>query len=248
MRRVLVARPVGQEHQLLDGLRHIGIEGIPVPAVSIAPADEGALARLTDRLDGADWLVITSVNGAAALARALDGRRLPPSIGLAAVGPATAHALREAGLRVDAVPAQYLTMAIADALGPVEGKHVVLARADIATPQLREALLARGARVEEIVAYRTIEGPAASRELLRLALDDGLDAILFTSGSTVRGLLALVPPQLRQRLTCLPVICIGPITARSARHAGFAVAAVASEHTGDGLVHATAAYFAQEEP
>jgi uroporphyrinogen III methyltransferase/synthase len=233
--RLLVTRPAGQQDALAERLVTAGIEVVPVPTVSIEPASAADIERLSAMLQGADWVVITSANGVPALEAALDGEPLPPCTRLAAVGPATAAALGRAGLVVDAVPGRYLTVAIAEALGEVTGRRIVLARADAATPGLRDALLRRGAEVEEVTAYRTVEGPAASREVIREVLNDSLDAVLFTSGSTVRGLLELVPTHLRHRITCLPAFCIGPVTAESARRAGFAVAAVADEHTADGL-------------
>ncbi len=246
MTRVLVTRPAGQEAELVARLAGFGIAGVAVPAVSVAPMDDGHLAALVGRLDHADWLVITSANGADAIAHALDGRPLPDGVRVAAVGPATAEALRRGAMHVDAMPGEYLTEAIADCLGPVEGRLVVLARADAATPRLRDALRARGARVEEVVTYRTLPGPPYARERLRLALEDGVAAVLFSSGSTVRGTLDLAAPLLRQRLTRLPAICIGPVTAEAARNGGFVVAAVASEHTAAGLARATADYVQQE--
>jgi uroporphyrinogen III methyltransferase/synthase len=205
---------------------------------------------MLDRLDGAAWLILTSANGADALAdrlRATHGR-LPPTTRVAAVGPATADALRAAGIEVDHVPAAYLTVAIADGLGDVRGRRLVLARADAATPDLRRALLARGAIVEEVVAYRTVEGPDASRELLPSALAAEPDGVTFTSSSTVRGLLRLAASDaVVARVRRLPAFCIGPVTAGTARSAGFAVAAVAVEHTAAGLADAAATHFARED-
>jgi uroporphyrinogen III methyltransferase/synthase len=136
------------------------------------------------------------------------------------------------------VPDEYLTVAIADGLGDVAGKRVVLARADAATPQLREALLAAHARVTEVVAYRTVEGPADSRDALNVALHRELAGVAFTSSSTVRGLLRLASPTGRQRARVLPAFCIGPITAETASRSGFNVAVVAAEHTSAGLATA----------
>lgn len=246
MTRLLLTRPVGQQDALAERLLAAGMEVVSVPSVSIEPAVEADIERLAALLPGADWVVITSANGVPALVAALDGEPLPPGTRLAAVGPATAAALGLAGLVVDAIPARYLTVAIAEALGDVTGRRIVLARADAATPDLRDALLRRGAEVQEVTAYRTVEGPAASREIVRRVLDDSLNAVLFTSGSTVRGLVKLVPPHARQRVTGLPALCIGPVTAESARRAGFAVAGVADEHTADGLARITIRYFTEE--
>lgn len=245
--RVLVTRPVDQAEELEAALRACGVDAVSVPTVAIDR--EAAAANLDAMLDGgladAEWLVITSANGAAALADRLaeTGHAIPPHVKIAAVGPATAESLGCSGLRVDHVPARYLTVAIADGLGDVDGRRVVLARADAATPDLSHALLERGADVVEVVAYRTVEGPGTSRDHLRAALQRDMDGVTFTSSSTVRGLLRLASPTDRQRARALPAFCIGPVTAETASRLGFDVCAVAQEHTAGGLAAAVGHHF-----
>jgi uroporphyrinogen-III synthase len=246
---LLVTRPARQAAEFVDLLAQRGIHAISVPTVEIAPASpDGALDDAIRTMDGAAWLVITSVNGAAALLgrlAALD-RSLPHGVRLAAVGSASAAALQMGGLLVDHVPSRYRTVTIAEGLGDVAGRRVVLARADAATPDLREALRSRGALVEEVVAYRTVEGPPASRDRVRAALAQPLDGVTFTSGSTVRGLHALLSPPEALRATALPAYCIGPVTARIARRAGFAVPVVASRHTVAALADAIHSHLTKE--
>ena len=94
-----------------------------------------------------------------------------------------------------------------------------------------DGLGAKGWRVTVVEAYRTRPAepvPAA------LAEAGKADAITFTSSSTVTSFLQVagldaVPPI---------VVCIGPVTAATAREAGLAVDAVATEHTIEGLVQA----------
>lgn len=249
MTTLLVTRPAPQAPELVALLAERGIGAISVPTVEIAPAlPDGGLDAAIRTLDGAAWLVITSVNGAAALLGRLAvlDQSLPVGLRLAAVGSATASALEMGGLRVDHVPPRYRTVAIADGLGDVAGRRVVLARADGATPDLHKALRSRGALVEEVVAYRTVEGPAASRERVRAALAQPLDGVTFTSGSTVRGLHALLSPPDALRATALPAYCIGPVTARVARRAGFTVPVVASRHTVAALADAIHSHLTRE--
>lgn len=241
MTTLLVTRPAQQAAELVGLLAERGIDAISVPTVEIAPAPAGgALDDAISSLDDAAWLVITSVNGAAALVARLTalGRALPVDLLVAAVGPATAAALQAGGVRVDHVPSRYRTVAIAEGLGDLAGRRVVLARADAATRDLRDALVERGAVVEEVVAYHTVEGPASSRDTIRSALAQRLDGVTFTSGSTVRGLHALLSPPEALRATALPGYCIGPVTARVARRAGFAVPVVADRHTAAALADA----------
>lgn len=245
--RILVTRPEAQADDLAGLLDARGFTPVVVPTVAIdTTSTDGELDAMLASLQGAAWLVLTSANGAEALAAriAAGGHQVPEAVRVAAVGPATADALRASGIGVDHVPDEYLTVAIADGLGDVHGRRVVLARADAATPDLRDALVERGAMVEEVVAYRTVEGPAPSRDPLQAALHGDLAGMAFTSGSTVRGLLRLASPVDRGRARCIPAFCIGPVTAKEARHYGFDIAAVASQHTATGLADTIAAHFA----
>jgi uroporphyrinogen-III synthase len=108
------------------------------------------------------------------------------------------------------------------------GERVLVVRGDIAGDRVAERLRARGAAVDDVVAYRTIEGPQGSVERLRRAMGGvtGPDAVLFTSGSTVRGLLA-IGRAAGCDVGAIPAICLGPETAREARALGFRVVAVA---------------------
>lgn len=248
--RILVTRPAAQADGLTGLLRARGLTPVVVPTVAIDAASTTAeLDAMLESLEGASWLILTSANGAEALTSRLAGigRSLPEGLRVAAVGPATADTLRAATIRVDHVPDDYLTAAIAEGLGDVRGLRVVLARAETATPALRDALVERGAIVEEVVAYRTIEGSATSRDPLHAALHDDLAGIAFTSGSTVRGLMRLASRVDRGLARCIPAFCIGPVTADTARLYGFDVAAVADDHTARGLANAIAEHLARED-
>lgn len=247
MSRVLVTRPAPQAAELVALLEERGVEGVAAPTVEIRAVDPArGVDSALEHLAGAAWLVVTSANGAAILRDRLaaTGSALPTALRVAAVGPATAAVLSGAGLRVDHVPDDHLTVAIAGGLGDVRGRRVVLVRADLATPQLPDELRARGAEVEEVVAYRIILSPPGSRDPARDALRAGLDGISFTSPSTVRGLRGLLNPVERGLASTLPAFCIGPVTELAARHAGFAVAGTAEPHTAASLADAIAGHFA----
>lgn len=248
--RILVTRPEAQADGLAALLSDRGLAPVVVPTVAIdAGSGAGALDAMLRSLDGADWLVVTSANGAGALAERMSqpGGRLPAHVRVAAVGPATAAVLRASAIRVDHVPHAYRTLAIADGLGDVRGRRIVLARADAATVGLRDALEQRGAVVEEVIAYRTLEGPPTSRDPLHAALHRDLAGMAFTSSSTVRGLMRLASPVDRGRARAVPSFCIGPVTAGTARQMGFDVAAIAEHHTAWDLADAIAAHFARAD-
>jgi uroporphyrinogen-III synthase len=95
--------------------------------------------------------------------------------------------------------------------------------------------------VTDVVAYETVEAPDVSRPVLAAALDDGpVDALILTSGSTARGLLALASPDARARLAATPVIAGGAATAAAARAAGYAIVLTAPSPAAADLVACTA--------
>ena len=245
-RRVLVTRPRAQSRPLVDGLIAAGATAVAVPTIRIVPpAAGGPLDRALRRLDAYDWVIVTSANGAqACLARAvalgLDLHAARPS--WAAIGPATAAALREAGVTVAMTPSRFLTEAIPEELPDLAGARVLLPRTDAAPPALAEMLRARGASVDEITAYRTILAPARSRARLhRLIAGGEVDTVVFTSASTVRGLVRLLGDA-RDALKRIEIACIGPVTAAAVIEEGLRPAVVAREHTADGIIAALAAH------
>jgi len=112
---------------------------------------------------------------------------------------------------------------------------VALVRASAAGSELPEVLRSRGANVEEITAYATIEGPPTSAEHLTAALaDPGLAVVVFASGSAVRGYIAL------GGTNDVPAVTIGPRTTASAREHGFQVIAEANDQRDEELASAVA--------
>ncbi len=175
------------------------------------------------RLDRYAWVVVTSANGAeAVLAAAARVGADSSGARFAAVGSSTTAVLTARGVPVAFTSPRSSGDGIADEIPLRPGDRILLARTDIADGRLPERLRERGAVVDEVVAYRTVEAPGASREPLAEAFAAGpFDALVFTSGSTVRGLLALLSPQQRRLALRSVACCIGPTTARVARECGF---------------------------
>jgi uroporphyrinogen III methyltransferase/synthase len=238
---VLVPRARDQASDFSALLRARGAEPLEVPTIEIRPvASTAGLDRAIEDLAAGryDWVVLTSVNGvAAARARAEALGHGPTAItraSVAAVGPATEAALRDWGIVPDLVPEAATTAALGQAF-PAGRGAVLLARADLANPQLGVLLRDKGWTTTEVVAYHTVPvgslDPAARRRLDR----GEVDWVAFTASSTVEGFLrgygGPPPPGVR-------VAAIGPVTADTARSAGIRVAATATEHTIGGLVAA----------
>jgi uroporphyrinogen-III synthase len=236
--RVLVTRPDAGE--LSRCLRERSAIPIEIPMIEIQPVSPGGLLDDAARKIGDyDWIVVTSANGARALCGRLRALGLDPRAGLrwAAVGPATAAALEAEGVGVARVSDDGTGAEIAEELGDLEGLRVLLPRARIASGDLPETLVARGARVDDVPTYDTLIGPEPSRALLARALDAGLEAAIFTSGSTVTGFARLAGDP-RVALAGMAIVCIGPATARALEEVGVEPSRVASARTPEALVDA----------
>ena len=241
-RRIIVTRARGQARALGDRLGTLGAEVIFLPVIAISdPDDFSELDRAVKTLSvgGYEWVVFASVNAVErTLARlstnGLDVRAFATAR-IAAVGPATADALGEAGLRADLVPADHTSNALVASLG--EGPGTILWPRVVDAPGESPAVL-RAARweVDEVVAYRNVPGDP-DPGVLDIARSGDHDLVTFTSASTVENYVALVGPP-GADTACA---CIGPETAAAATKAGFQVAAVAEPHTTAGLVDAVLA-------
>ncbi|HET9435499.1 MAG TPA: hydroxymethylbilane synthase [Candidatus Limnocylindrales bacterium] len=225
---VLVTRTPAQAAALVAALASRGLATLPIPTIEIRPVEAGGdldeAVRHAATIGG--WIAVTSPNGATAVLDAAErvgsaATGLPP-IRWAAVGGATRAALEARGVSVAFTPSVATATTLAAELPITPGEAVLLPRTDIANGQLIEALEARGARVTSVVAYRTESSPPASRDRLRAAVAAGeVAAIVFTSGSTVRGLLGLLGAAHRDRVRAITACCIGQSTASVARDAGF---------------------------
>lgn len=233
-----MTRPREQSRELAAALEALGAEVSVVPLIAIEPVqDSGG----PDPLPGGgdfDWLVVTSANTVPTLASSAGLREVAGGARVAAVGPATAEALRQVGVEPDFVPEEYAAENIATGLGEVRGVRVLLAQSDIGDSGLADALRARGALVKVFHPYRTRE---VSLSQVEIGLLQGADAILLLSGSAARSLAAA------GGAGDALVACIGPKTAAVVSELGLVVGLVADEATADGIIRALVAYF-RESP
>jgi uroporphyrinogen-III synthase len=239
-RVVLVTRPADQSEDLVRALRHRGAVPIIAPTIELIPVRSGALSRAMRDLAAGDfaWVTLTSRATVDVLRERLSSPR-DVKASVAAVGEGTAAAFRRWARRdPDLTPGRYTTAALARALPRGSGR-VLCARADIAPSGLEDAIAAKGWSPTRVDAYRiriSRSLPAEARDALR---DGRLDAVTFTSASTVRGFArGLIGPPATHVAGRPKVVCIGPVTSREARALGFPVHAVAKPHTMEGLVTA----------
>jgi len=227
-RRVLVTRAADQAHELVSALRQAGLDPVAVPAIAIEfEPPRGDLDAAAGLLHTYRWVVITSANGARAILKVAE--RILTELASpwwAAIGPATSASLEHEGIEVQFQPTRPSAVAMAAELPVVAGDRVLVVRGDLADEELAGSLRARGAEVDDVIAYRTREASESSRGLLGAATADGpIAAVVFTSGSTVRGLVSLGQADSID-VRSFPAVCIGPETADQARAAGFQILAV----------------------
>jgi hydroxymethylbilane synthase len=240
--RVIVARAPGQADALLWALGDMALEAVPVPAISVVLGrPDRALDLAMRRVADYAWVVITSTNGARAVLAATERVRTTfDESRWAAIGPATRETLERGGVDIQFQPTEATSDRLARELPLQVGERVLVVRGNLGGDELRTTLESRGGIVDEVVAYTTEEAPTSSRGLLRAALDGGpIQAVIFTSGSTVRGLMALAGDD-RVDITGLPAICIGAETAEAARAAGFEVGGIAPTPDPTSLAETTA--------
>ena len=246
MVRVLVTRPSGQTGTLEGALHDRGLEPVLVPTISVTidPAG-GRLDAAARVLHTFDWVVVTSANGARAILKAAE--RVATALDTprwAAIGNGSADVLEREGIAVDFRPSHADARTLATEMPVQPGQDALLLRGDLGDHDLPRILRDRGVEVVVVIAYRTVEGPASSRSMLRDALaSDPPAAVLFASGSAVRGVVALAQAD-GLDVTRIPAICNGPTSAREAARLGFGAISTAPAPDAASLAATAAAYLA----
>jgi uroporphyrinogen-III synthase len=204
--KVVVTRPRAQAGPLVERLQAQGHEVVECPLIEIEPTTAPV------DVEGYDWVVVTSPNGAAELVQRASGR-LPR---VAAVGPGTAEALRELGVEPSFVP----SVSSQDGLlaeFPRPAGRVLFAAAEGSRRGPVDELGADFVPLYATRAVRPDEPP------------DG-DLVVLASGSAAESFAAIGVE--------IPVVSIGPQTTRVAVAAGLHVVAEAETHDLEGLVAA----------
>jgi uroporphyrinogen-III synthase len=266
--RILIARSPDRAGDLVAALRRLGAEPVLLPLIDFEMArDQHSLDVAFDALGAGayNWLVISSATTVQVLEAKAEERGstlaawLPGHVQVATIGPATRQILESRGISVDLAPTALQSGTGLLGVWPEGRSSVLLPQADIADPRLRRGLERRGASVQAVTAYRTVDYPAdprlglpASRpaetgaaltgppadvltaaEARREILAGRLDAVVAASPSAARRIHADLAP-----LGACRFVAIGRSTAGEAADLGLSVAAVAEAPTASGLVAA----------
>lgn len=252
-RTIVVTRAAAQAQRFTQLLTEAGARVLEAPAIVIAPPPSWEpLDEALGELDTFTWVIFTSVNGVAMVDRRLPARGLTwASLGgrrVAAIGPATADALAEHGVRPDLVPAEYRAEGLLERLRGIvtPADRILLPRAAQTRDLLVTGLRRLGAQVTEVPAYVTRRAEAGAARLREALAAGTIDAITFTSSSTARNFAELFTEAERREWLARPIVAsIGPITAATAAEYGMQTDVMPSEYTIPALARALAEHFAR---
>ncbi len=241
-KRIVVTRAQSQASDFSRKLVELGAVPVEIPMIRFVPMpDPESIDQAIFSMEYYDWVIFTSVNGVEFFWQRMTAvdcdQSLFDNVQVAAVGPVTANALIERGVQPDFTPDEFVGESVAQGMGNLNGMRILLPRADIGRKNLPELLTSLGAIVDELPVYRTL--PAEVDGDGWAELERGVDAITFTSGSTVRNWVASIG----EKTKSIPMACIGPVTAEVARDHGLEPAIVAAEYTTGGLIQALIEFF-----
>ena len=237
-RKILVTRTRAQASKLTKKLKHLGAEVTEFPTIKIsAPTDnfqavDTAIKKLSIS-PSFHLIIFTSANGVEKFFERLKifnlDARIFANAKVAAIGTATAEKLCDCGILADLIPKEFCAESLIEALkNSVEGKKILIVRAEVAREILPNELKKHGAKVTVVPAYKT--EPAENSTQI-----ESVDLITFTSSSTVENFVAAVG---KEFLRTAKTAAIGPITAQTLKKFGVEADIIAKEYTIDGLVAA----------
>jgi uroporphyrinogen III methyltransferase/synthase len=250
-KKILNTRFRDQSAEFTTRLKNFGAEVIEFPTIEIVPpVTWNKLDQAIDQLKSYDWIIFTSANGVNFVWQRLQEKgknRLPSSLKICAIGPATANQLKKREISVDYIPKEYIAEAVLKGFEKmdVKGKRILLTRAKKARDILPKGLRKIGAEVDVVEAYRTIKPRGSGKRLRQLLKNEEIDVITFTSSSTVNHFVELLKGiDLKKALKGIIIACIGPVTTQTAKKWGMKVHLQPKKFTIPALTQAIVNYFA----
>jgi uroporphyrinogen III methyltransferase/synthase len=249
-KEILLTRSAGAGRGTAAALEALGVRVVCRSTIElVAPRDPQPARRAVQRLAEYDWIVFTSANGVRFFFEVWEqqsGDARAPQARIAAIGPATARALKRRNWLPALVAGKSDSAGLSDVLARhlVPEERVLLVRPEVAQEVLPAAVRAAGAQVDAVAFYRNVAAPHIG-EIVQEIVSGRYHAVVFTAPSALQRLLECDAsgPALEAALRLMPLVAIGDVTAEAVNAAGLAVAAVAAEPTDQGIVEALTAVF-----
>jgi uroporphyrinogen III methyltransferase / synthase len=251
-KRIVVTRAPEQAQDLIHSLEALGAEVLLFPTVQfVPPEDWRELDEQLSKLYFFQAILFLSKNAVHYFFRRFrdlgikcyaDGSsdRL-----IAAVGPGTAREAEANGFHVDIVASEHTGHGLARELGDsIKGRNVLIPRGDLADDAVPDELRAAGARVTQVVVYRSVAPEKTDPAIAAQILHGDADAVIFASPSAFHHFSKILGDADLLRLSARThFAAIGPTTARALRDAGIRVEIEAAEASSVGLADALVKYF-----
>ena len=256
-RRILVTRAAEQMAEFAAQLRQRGAVVVKCPTIHLVPPQQWhEVDAAISTIPSFDWLILTSTNGVrfffARLQELGHGIHDLQSCKICAVGPKTAEALLALGITPDLVPAQFTGEGVVAAFEKIDlkGRKVLFPKADGARDLIPEKLAGMGAILHDPVLYRNLMPDSLPDEARKALENHQLDAVIFSSPSTVRNLAILAggAERFAGLLAGLVVASIGPVTTKACQKLGITVAVEPEKATLEDLVEALERVFERSNP
>lgn len=237
-KRIVITRAEHQADELTRLIEQAG--GIPIlyPCIEIVPpADTTTLDSALHHLSVYDTVIFTSSNTVFFVAERLANLDIVfdwRTIRIVAVGDKTDALIQSTFNReADFIPSQYTASSLADELPIRKGEKILLPISALSDGELTDLLIARGTEVTTVEAYQTVIGTGGD-DISALLRENKIDAITFTSGSTVTNFVKRIAPETAYDI---PAVCIGPSTYAVAMNAGFTNAVYPENYTLKDMLH-----------
>ncbi len=253
-RKIVVTRAREQASGFASTLSEAGADVIEFPTIeTVEPDSWDDLDNALGRLGQFDWIVFTSVNGVGYFVNRLKEKGMDirdlKGLKVLTIGPKTAEAVEALGVRVDFVPKEYRAESIIEGMGAdaIRGRKIFIPRAKVAREVLPDEMRKLGAEVTVAPTYVTVR-PDNRKDEVRTLFENGrIDAVTFTSSSTVENFMEMWSNGEGLKLMeGVAAASIGPITSDTARKLGLNPVIEPAEYTTSALAEAIKTYFAQK--
>ena len=237
-RTILITQATHQAKRFLNLLKQKGARVLHCPTIEITPYQSSDTEKFLNEIQSYDWLIFMSQNAVGhffeELKRLKISRTKLKGRRIAAIGRTTREILKQNKLRVHLVPSVYDSEHLVDAFkGKIEDKRFLILSALNGRTVLSDELRKRGAVVDTLPLYQASLPVENAGKLRQYLFEERVDAVTFTSPSTVENFIRLLNPDryMQRALETLTIATLGDVTAAAVEAKGLRVRVQPSEFT-----------------
>tara|TARA_Y100000589_G_scaffold250659_1_gene238774 strand:- start:49 stop:855 length:807 start_codon:yes stop_codon:yes gene_type:complete len=257
-RNIVITRSKDQISEAKKIFQNAGAFIFDLPALIIDyPDDVTPLDKVLDQINKFDWIIFLSSNGIKYLNKRLLDKGLSlvqcsNEFKIAVVGKKTAQYLSKTGIVADYIPPDFMAESLVKHFPfPLKDLNILIPRVQSGGNNLIiENFLSRGALVKEVAAYESRCPEEIPLETINALQSKMIDAILFSSGKTVKNTAFLMQKHFGREwesiLSEVKLFSIGPQTTLECHENFGRVDKEADIYTFEGLLKAAINYFSQD--